>query len=145
MQMAAQSFTSALMHIGGQVSRSMGPMSLFVMLIRCKFHSQNVYYNAFTPPPYNLASSGYQWTTGSVYYPTIIMAELFGSSNQSRIVDLNADGGNEFHPAYAVYENGVPTRLGLINFVSDPSQANDLTVNIDFGGAALPQPTVQVR
>ena len=123
----------------------MALMSFYVVLIRRKYHSQNVYYNAFTPPPYNLASSGYQWTTGSVYYPTIIMAELFGSSNQSRIVDLNADGGNEFHPAYAVYENGVPTRLGLINFVSDPSGANDLVVNVDFGGAALPQPTVQVR
>lgn len=115
------------------------------MLTQHNFPPQNVYYNAFTPPPYNLASSGYQWTTGSVYYPTIIMAELFGSSNQSRIVDLNADNGNEFHPAYAVYENGVPTRLGLINFVSDASGANDLTVNVDFGGAALPQATVQVR
>jgi hypothetical protein len=106
---------------------------------------QNVYYNAFTPPPNNLASSGYQWTTGSVYYPTIIMAELFGSSNQSQIVDLGADNNNEYHPAYAVYENGVPTRIALINFVSDASGANDLTVTIDMGGQPFPKQTVDVR
>ncbi|KAG7535920.1 hypothetical protein FFLO_03591 [Filobasidium floriforme] len=123
MQMATQNFTAALQHVGGQ----------------------NVYYNAFTPPPNNLASSGYQWTTGSVYYPTIIMAELFGSSNQSQIVDLGADNNNEYHPAYAVYENGVPTRIALINFVSDASGANDLTVTIDMGGQPFPKQTVDVR
>ena len=73
------------------------------------------------------------------------MAELFGSSNQSQIVDLGADGYNEFHPGYAVYENGVPTRLALINFVSDESGAHDLTVNINFGGQPLPKDSVQVR
>jgi hypothetical protein len=73
------------------------------------------------------------------------MAELFGSSNNSQIVDLGADGYNEFHPGYAVYENGVPTRVALINFVSDESGAHDLTVNLDMGGQPFPKTSVQVR
>jgi hypothetical protein len=123
LQMAAQNFTSALMHIGGQ----------------------NVYYNAFTPPPTNLSRIGYQWTTGSVYYPTLFIAEAFGSSNNSQVVDLQADNDNIYHPAYAIYENGAPTRLALINFVSDASGASDLSVTIDFNGTALPRGTVDVR
>lgn len=122
LKMASRSFSSALMHVGGQ----------------------NVYYNAFTPPPTNLSRIGYQWTTGSPYYPTLIVAELLGPTNKSRIVDLT-DDDKPFHPVYAVYENGAPARLGLFNFVSDASGAHDTTVTVDLGGQTLPRGTVDVR
>jgi len=69
------------------------------------------------------------------------MAEMLGNSKTAQIVDLGANweiggtGGNwangsVYTPAYAVYERGVPMRLGLFNFVSDPSGASDIVVNV---------------
>lgn len=33
-------------------------------------------------------------------------------------------------PAYAIYENGIATRVVLINYVSDPSGANDFNATL---------------
>lgn len=44
-----------------------------------------------------------------------------------------------FTPAYAVYENGAPVRLLLMNYVSDPSGASDYTTTISIGGSAIGQ------
>jgi Glycosyl hydrolase family 79 C-terminal beta domain len=81
------------------------------------------------------------WTIGPVYYAALAMAEMLGNTKTAQIVDLGANweiggaGGNwvngsEYTPAYAVYERGVPMRLGLFNFVSDPSGASDVVVNV---------------
>lgn len=68
-------------------------------------------------------SNIYEWTTGAVYYSTLVVAETFGQSNNSRIVDLKLGGANaDLHPAYAVYENDAPTRIVLFNYVSDPGR-----------------------
>ncbi|BEJ01656.1 hypothetical protein CcaverHIS631_0603380 [Cutaneotrichosporon cavernicola] len=99
-QLAWANFSTALMHVGGQ----------------------NVYYNPFTPPPFN--AIGKQWTTGSIYYSTLVVAEAFGRTATAQVIDLLPDGGDEFHPTYVVYENGAPSRVVLFNYVSDPSGAS---------------------
>ena len=129
LQMAWGNFSAALMHVGGQ----------------------NVYYNVsgrikglefgrslqpFTPPPSSMGT-GYQWTTGSVYYATLVVAETFGSSNASQIVDLLVDDDNMYHPAYAVYENGAPTRVVLFNYVDDSTGASTLTVNVASSASSV--------
>lgn len=133
LQLASYNFSTALMHVGGQ----------------------NVYYNVrkhyrplfcadiqpFTPPPGNLTNI-YQWTTGSVYYSTLLIAEIFGQSNKSRVADLNIQGENAmFHPAYAVYEDDAPSRVVLFNYVNDPSGASTYTATIPAPGSN----TVHVR
>ncbi len=100
-------------------------------------------FQPFTPPPSNQSSEG--WTTGSVYYSTLVVAEALGSSNVSQIVDLNADNGNIFAPAYAVYEKGAPTRLVLFNYVDDNTGASTYQATINMNGSSLLSNTVQVR
>lgn len=118
LQLACTNFTAALMHVGGQ----------------------NVYYNPFTPPP--SSKSQYGWTTGSVYYPTLVIAEAFGRSNTSQIIDLNP--GSENYPSYAIYENGVPVRAVLFNYVTDSSGGSDYTAVISFNGSTIGD-SVRVR
>ncbi|EJU00548.1 hypothetical protein DACRYDRAFT_23005 [Dacryopinax primogenitus] len=97
----------------------------------------SVYYNPITPPPGNETRTK-QWNTGSTYYAMLAVAEMFGSSNISQIIDLGTSETSIYAPSYAVYENGNPTRVGLFNFVSDPSGANDYTASINITGAQVP-------
>ncbi|KIM56993.1 glycoside hydrolase family 79 protein [Scleroderma citrinum Foug A] len=115
LQMAYVNFTSALFHVGGQ----------------------DVYYNPFTPPATN-QSSYHQWTIGPIYYSALFVTEALGSSNVSQVLDLNMNGGNQFTPGYAIYENGEPTRVALLNYVSDPTGASDYTASISLVGATTP-------
>lgn len=117
LQMAFANFSGAMMHLGGQ----------------------NVYYNPFTPPPGSLAGKA-GWTIGPMYYASLIVAEAFGPSNNSRIVDLFMNGNNPLTPGYAIYENGNPTKVALINFIDDASGANNYTANISIGGSGAGQP-----
>jgi hypothetical protein len=102
----------------------------------------------------------YEWTTGSVYYSTLLVSELFGKSETSRIVDVthtssipvsvttntNEDGStydttssdDMYHPTYLVYDGETPTRAALFNFISDPSGASDAQVTLNFNGTAAP-------
>ncbi|KAF7974612.1 hypothetical protein HWV62_11580 [Athelia sp. TMB] len=59
------------------------------------------------------------------------------------IIDLNANGGNEFTPAYAVYENGQPVRIALFNFITDPSGASSYTATISIGSTTPAQVKVK--
>jgi hypothetical protein len=99
----------------------------------------------FTPPPGNLTSV-YQWTTGSVYYSTLLIAEIFGQSNTSRVTDLNIQGDEHttLHPAYAVYEDDAPSRIVLFNYVSDPSGGSTYQATLSIPGGNLAS-TVHVR
>jgi len=119
-QMAYSNFTSALLHVGGQ----------------------NDYYNPFTPPPTN-QSTFHQWTIGPVYYSTLIIAEAVGKSNQSQVIDINANGGNTYTPGYAIYDGGSLSKVALFNFMTDPSGANTYTANITVTGAT--PSSVQVK
>ncbi|KAH9850912.1 hypothetical protein C2E23DRAFT_734171 [Lenzites betulinus] len=111
LQMANSNFTGALFHAGGQ----------------------NVTYNPFTAAPTN-ESSIHQWTVGPIFYSALVVAEALGSTNTSRVKDLFPNNGSEFTPAYAVYENDQLARMVLINFLDDPSGANDYTASISVGG-----------
>jgi len=73
-------------------------------------------------------------------YTTLIVAEALGSSNTAQVVDLNANDGNIYTPAYAIYERGTVARVALFNFVTDPSGANTYTASISIGGGQTGQP-----
>ncbi|KIY48442.1 hypothetical protein FISHEDRAFT_73638 [Fistulina hepatica ATCC 64428] len=108
--MAYSNFSGSFFHIGGQ----------------------NVYYNPFTPAPTN-QSTFHQWTVGPIYYSALVMAEVLGPSNETQVLDLGANNGNTYTPAYAIYERGEPVRAVLFNFVTDASGASDLSVSISVG------------
>ncbi|KAG6843475.1 hypothetical protein H0H93_000871, partial [Arthromyces matolae] len=97
---------------------------------------QSVYYNPFTPPPTN-QSTYHQWTVGPTYYAALASAESIGPSNGTQVLDLGANTGSEYTPAYAFYENGNPVRVGIINYVTDPTGASDLQVQIAIGGSGI--------
>ncbi|KAJ7168530.1 hypothetical protein C8R46DRAFT_1267699 [Mycena filopes] len=120
LQMAYSNFTGALLHIGGQGN----------------------YYNPFTPPPTN--QSGYHsWTIGPIYYSALIVAEVFGKSNKSRIIDLEMNNGSIFTPGYAIWDNDVLSRLALINYITDPSGQSDYTATFSFD--SKPPAQVEVK
>jgi hypothetical protein len=78
------------------------------------------------------------------------MAEVLGSSNMSQVLDLNANNGSIYTPAYAIYEGSQVMRVVLFNYVTDPSGANDYTATISIGGGQTGQPngtpaSVQVK
>ncbi|KAJ3569540.1 hypothetical protein NP233_g4984 [Leucocoprinus birnbaumii] len=119
-QMAYSNFSNALIHIGGQ----------------------NVYYNPFTAPPTN-QSTFHQWTVGAIYYSVLVLAEAFGKTNTSQIVDLtSAIGANEFTPVYAIYENSALSKVALFNYVDDlggtrgPSDLK-VTLNVPSGTGSV--------
>ncbi|EDR09602.1 glycoside hydrolase family 79 protein [Laccaria bicolor S238N-H82] len=116
MQMANSNFSGALFHVGGQ----------------------SVFYNPFTPPPTN-QSLFHQWTIGPIYYSALVMAEALGPTNSSQVLDLVANSNNTLTPAYAIYENGNPVKVLLFNYITDPSGANTITVNIAIGGGQTGQ------
>lgn len=85
-------------------------------------------------------SSFNEWTVGPIFYSVLAVSETLGSSNNSRIIDLNQNEGNIFTPGYAIYENDNLARLALINFMTDSSGANDYTATISIGGGESGQP-----
>ncbi|KAJ6545100.1 glycoside hydrolase family 79 protein [Mycena vulgaris] len=111
LQMASSNLTGALLHVGGQ----------------------NVYYNPFTPPPTN-QSTYHSWTIGPIYYSALIVAEAFGKSNQSRIIDLQMNNDSIYTPGYAIYDTNI-SRLALFNYISDPTGASDYTATFSVDGA----------
>jgi len=54
-------------------------------------------------------------------------------------MDLLLNGNNSNTPGYAIYNNGVPTKLALFNFITDPTGANDITVSVSIGGGSTGQ------
>ncbi|CDO77500.1 Glycoside Hydrolase Family 79 protein [Trametes cinnabarina] len=117
LQMAYSNFTGALLHVGGQ----------------------NVSYNPFTPPPTNLSLFN-QWTVGPIFYSTLFMSEALGTTNTSRVVDLAANGANEFTPAYAVYEDNALARIALINYMNAQNGVGTINVTISIGGVPVNEP-----
>lgn len=109
LQMAYSNFSNALFHVGGQ----------------------NVYYNPFTPPPTN-QSTFHEWTIGPIYYANLIVAEAFGSSNKSQLIDLFANNASIYTPAYAIYDSGNLARVAIFNYITDPSGASDSQVTLSL-------------
>ncbi|KAJ6573387.1 glycoside hydrolase family 79 protein [Mycena vulgaris] len=115
LQMAHSNFSGAMFHLGGQ----------------------NVFYNPFTSPPTN-QSTFHQWSVGALYYSALVMAEALGPSNNSQVLDLPIEGLSLYTPVYGIYENGTPVRVAVINYVDDPTGANDAKIVISLSGATLP-------
>jgi hypothetical protein len=72
------------------------------------------------------------------------MAELLGSSGEAQVLDLDSNGGDSYTPAYAVYERGVPTKVALFNYITDPSGASDYVVRVS-GAAVADDGVVSVK
>lgn len=143
LQMAYRNFTAALIHVGGQSTYYNVRRFLRYSMSKSMSKSHIVTSSQpFTPPPTNMSTT-WKWTTGSVYYSTLLSAEALGPSNASQVVDLTTD--NIYAPMYAIYENGTPLRLVLFNYVSDQSGASDYTATISLAGADLPSGNVSVR
>ncbi|KAH8825418.1 hypothetical protein DL96DRAFT_1670520 [Flagelloscypha sp. PMI_526] len=104
LQMAYGNFSGAMFHVGGQTY-------------------------PFTAAPTN-ETTFHQWTVGSVYYATLVMAEALGTSNTSQLLDLNANDANPSTPAYAIYENA------LFNYMDKASGAAEVTFTFSIGGTA---------
>ncbi|KJA24887.1 glycoside hydrolase family 79 protein [Hypholoma sublateritium FD-334 SS-4] len=107
LQMAFNNFTHAMLHVGGQ----------------------NAFYNPFTAPPTNQSTFN-EWTAGAVYYATIILAEAFGTSNQSRLIDLWGNSGSVYTPSYAIYDGDALSKVALFNYLDDQTGASDINVTI---------------
>lgn len=80
-----------------------------------------------------------------MYYSAIVLAEAFGMSNTSRIIDLWGNSGSIYTPSYAIYENNVLSKVALFNFVDDRGTgANAQQVTITIPNAGVPA-TVSVK
>lgn len=85
-----------------------------------------------------------------MFYAHMVIAEALGTSGAAQIVDLFLNNNDQYTPGYAIYENGNPTRVVLINYLTDASGAHNYTANIAIGGGTTGQAeatplTVQVK
>jgi len=75
-----------------------------------------------------------------MYYAALVMSEILGRSNQSQVVELGVNDANPSTPGYAIYENGNPMKVALVNYLDDDTGAHDLNVAISIGGGETGQP-----
>lgn len=73
-------------------------------------------------------------------YSILAVSEALGSSNQSQVIDLFANGDNPYTPGYAIYERGTLARVALFNYMTDQTGLSDYTASISVGGSVLNQP-----
>ncbi|KAI5118878.1 hypothetical protein M0805_003553 [Coniferiporia weirii] len=125
----SDSFAATLWAVDYSLNMAMGNVS------HALFHvgGQSDYYNPFTPPSTN-QSAFRQWTIGSTFYASLVVAEALGNSGSAQIVDLYLNSNNEYTPGYVVYENGNPERVVLANYITDPAGVNNYTAYISVGG-----------
>ena len=62
----------------------------------------------------------------------MIIAEAFGKSGTSRVIDLQSPSA--FTPAYAIYEQGTLSKFALFNYIDDPTGANNVNASITVTG-----------
>lgn len=92
-----------------------------------------------TPPaPPTNQSAFDQWTVGAVYFSAMIMAEAFGKTNTSQIIDMMGNNGDIHTPQYAIFENGILAKVALFNFMTDPTHASDYTAVLHLNGGQVP-------
>ncbi|KAF7985563.1 hypothetical protein HWV62_3829 [Athelia sp. TMB] len=78
-----------------------------------------------------------------IFFSTLIMAEALGPTNTAQVVDLQANSASDMTPAYGIYEKGVPARVALFNYMTDPTGANTYTASIAVDSGTLS--SVQVK
>ena len=71
---------------------------------------------------------------GPVFYAALVVTETIGPTGTAQLVDLNANNGNLYTPAYAIYEQGNIARIALFNYITDPTGGNTYTASISVGG-----------
>lgn len=64
----------------------------------------------------------------------MVIAEALGTSGNAQVVDLFLNSNGAFTPGYAIYENGNPERVVLINYITDPTGASNYTAYLSVGG-----------
>ncbi|KIY53575.1 glycoside hydrolase family 79 protein [Fistulina hepatica ATCC 64428] len=121
LQMAYSNFTGGLLHVGGQ----------------------NVFYNPFTPPPASMSAYS-EFTVGTVFYSTVILAETLGSSGTAQVYDLLGNNASIYTPQYAIYEQGTLAKVVLFNYITDSSGASDYVATISPQGSNVPS-SVRVK
>jgi len=68
------------------------------------------------------------------HYGVLMVTGALGSSNISQVVDLNLNS-NPFTPGSAIYQNGVPPRGLIINFMDDGGTGSAAYIeNVHIGG-----------
>ncbi|KAK0544986.1 hypothetical protein OC846_005846 [Tilletia horrida] len=97
---------------------------------------QSVVYNLFTPPSYR-QSIYTAWRTGPIMYALPFVAEALNSTDgvSARVRDLGLQtpAGPSYGAAYGIYEDDaaqVPSKVVLLNLVSDQSGANTMRVQL---------------
>ncbi|KAG6813049.1 hypothetical protein H0H92_014321 [Tricholoma furcatifolium] len=103
--------------------------------------SQSLWHLGGETPPASQSRFN-QWTVGPIYYAALIAAEIFGKSNQVQVVDMTNNG--LFTPSYAIYDNGILSKVALLNFMDDPSGGHDVTGTVTVTGGSVP-PEVYVK
>ena len=93
----------------------------------------------FTAAP-TAESSFRDWSVGPIFYSAVFVAELMGQSNTTQLKDMAANAANDQTPAYAVFEDGKFSKMALLNYMTDPSGANDYTATIYVGGSGWNEP-----
>ncbi|KAJ7861061.1 glycoside hydrolase family 79 protein [Mycena leptocephala] len=117
LQMAHSNFSGAMFHLGGQ----------------------NVFYNVPIHLPPTNESTFHQWTVGALYYSALVMAEAIGPQTRHRCLIMGWRTSLLLPPSTVrIYENGVPVRVGIFNYVDDPSGANTVHAVISIAGATMP-------
>lgn len=144
LQMAFVNFTNALYHFGGQnvaYNREKNCPSQWIIFADFSIQPLLLLPVLLIPkcgrPMLSVSYSLIQDTTDiSLYldYSFLMVAEALGPSNRSQVVDLALNSNSVFTPGYAIYENGNPTKVVLINYMADPSGNSDLTVTVAIGG-----------
>jgi hypothetical protein len=59
-----------------------------------------------------------------------VVAEAFGTGNNTKVIDLWGNSGSIYTPSYAFYDGATLSKVALFNYISDASGANDLTVTL---------------
>ena len=108
-------------------------------------HASDVLYGPHVQQPYGIVTAASASYASAASYDDVISTPptlLNPPPSTSFDVQLQTDSDNEF-TGYAIYENGHPTRVALINFVDDNSGTSDHTASISVGGAVPSQVTVR--
>lgn len=103
--------------------RTIGPQALFVGHLLYQMFRSITLFDSIADKLFNITD-----------YGMLMVAEALGSSNASQVVDLYLNNDNMYTPGYAIYENGEPSKVLLLNYMADSSGASDLIVNVVIGG-----------
>ncbi|KAG6856829.1 hypothetical protein H0H87_000306 [Tephrocybe sp. NHM501043] len=131
--MAAANFSGALLHTGGVHAYYNVRLFRHSFGISISLPIDLPFFLLEAPPA---PQTDKKWTIGAIYYSVLVVAEVFGKSNVSQIIDTSNNG--IYNPSYAIYDEGALSKLVFINFIDDPTGAHDITGTITINGGQIP-------